>query len=165
MIAQFRDNLAVCLQAVRLLAKILQTLLQEANLDEISELVQLFPQDTTIDLFALESEFSHFLSHAQLTNQKLHSISEAAKFSKKWKSAFPLTNKAYRLLLTAPVTVAKVERSFSRLKLVKTCLRTTMIDSRLESLDLTDSIDTDNIAKVWAELKSRRIRKWSWKKL
>ena len=165
MITQFGDNLAVCLQAVRPLAKVLQPPLQEANLDDISELVQLFPPDTTIDPFALESEFSNFLSHAQLTNQKLDSMSEAAKFSEKWKSAFPLTNKAYRLLLTAPVTVAKDERSFSRLKLIKTYLRTTMTDSRLESLilmsckkDLTDSIDTDYIAKVWAELKSRRIR-------
>ena len=67
--------------------------------------------------------------------------------------------------MTAPVTVAADERAFSRLKLVKNYLRTSMTDNRLEFLlllsrekDLTDSIDLGLISKRWAELKSRRVK-------
>jgi hypothetical protein len=37
-------------------------------------------------------------------------------------------------LLTIPVTVAKEERSFSKLKLIKTYLRSTMCQERLSDL-------------------------------
>ena len=66
--------------------------------------------------------------------------------------------------MTIPVTMAKDERTFSRLKIVKTPLRTTMGDQRLESLllmscekDFTDSIDFECVARDWADLKTRRI--------
>jgi len=81
------------------------------------------------------------------------------------KGTFPLTNRTYRLLLTAPVTVAKDERVFSRLKLIKTHLRTTMTEKRLEALmmlscekDLTDNANLDKIAESWAVLKSRKVK-------
>ena len=71
-----------------------------------------------------------------------------------------LQNNAYRQLLTAPVTDAKDERSFSRLKLIKTYLRTTMNNNRLEALlllsygkDLTDSVNISKVAKLWVQLK------------
>ena len=41
---------------------------------------------------------------------------------------------ALRLFLTLPVTVASAERSFSKLKIVKTYLRSTMSQGRLASL-------------------------------
>ncbi len=79
-------------------------------------------------------------------------------------NGFPLTNKAFRLLMTAPVTVAKDRRTFSRLKLIKTYLRTSMTDHRLESLilmscekHLTDTIHLDSIVEKWAALKARRM--------
>ena len=79
---------------------------------------------------------------------------------------FPLTNRAYRLLLTAPVTVAKDERVFSRPKLIKTHLRTTMTKKRLEvlmvlsceKLALTDNANLDKIAESWIALKSRKVK-------
>ncbi len=91
-------------------------------------------------------------------------MAEAASFAEERKNIFPLTNKAYRLLLTAPVTVAKDERTFSRLKLIKTHLRTTMSDERLGALivmscekDLTDNVNLENVASQWTELKTRRL--------
>ena len=81
-------------------------------------------------------------------------MEQIAEFSEERKSKFPLANRNYRLLLTIPVTVAKNEHTFSRLKIVKTTLQTMMRDKRLESLlllscekDITDSIDIDVIAK------------------
>ena len=91
-------------------------------------------------------------------------MAEAASFAEERKNIFPLTNKAYRLLLTAPFTVAKDERTFSRPKLIKTHLRTTMSDERLGALivmscekDLTDNVNLENIALQWTELKTRRL--------
>ena len=47
---------------------------------------------------------------------------------------FPNATIAYRVLLTIPVTVASAERSFSKLKLLKTYLRSTMTQERLNDL-------------------------------
>jgi hypothetical protein len=43
---------------------------------------------------------------------------------------------AYRVLLTIPVTVVSAEKSFSKLKLLKSYLRSTMSQERLNGLTL-----------------------------
>jgi hypothetical protein len=64
--------------------------------------------------------------------------------------------------LTVPVTSASAERSFSKLKLVKTVMRSVMNQERLGELmtlacerDLTDTIDLDEIANPWSILTKR----------
>ena len=47
---------------------------------------------------------------------------------------FPNIWIAYRILLTIPVTVASAERSFSKLKLIKSYLRSTMSQEILNGL-------------------------------
>ena len=113
-----------------------------------------------MDSYSFHAEFGNFVSYSELTNTKFSSLYDTAEFSSKFKSAFPLTNNAYRQLLTAPVTDAKDERSFSRLKLIKTYLRTTMNNNRLEALlllsygkDLTDPVNISKVAKLWVQLK------------
>ena len=89
----------------------------------------------------------------------------AAKKAKEMKSVFPLTNRAYHLVLTAPVTVAKDERTSSKLKIVKNLCRSRTSHERLEELifityekDITDEIPPVlNFATLWASLKSRII--------
>mgnify|MGYP002803950254 CR=1 FL=1 len=80
------------------------------------------------------------------------------------KSVFPLINKAFRLVLPAPVTVAKDERTFSKLKTVKNLCRSKTSDERLEELmfmacekDIVDDIAVHELATLWAGLKSRRV--------
>jgi hypothetical protein len=47
---------------------------------------------------------------------------------------FPNAYIAYRILLTIPVTVASAERSFSKLKLLRSYMHTTMTQERLNGL-------------------------------
>ncbi|VAH68794.1 unnamed protein product [Triticum turgidum subsp. durum] len=63
---------------------------------------------------------------------------------------YPNVPIAYQILLTVPVTVASAERSFSKLKLLKNYLRSTMLQDRLNGLamwyiekDILDSVDLD----------------------
>ena len=71
----------------------------------------------------------------------------------------------YQLALTVPITVASNERSFSRLKLVKSYLRTTMTEHCLDDImiitcesDIADKLELDELARSWSLLKARRIQ-------
>ena len=48
--------------------------------------------------------------------------------------SFPNACIAYRILLTIPVTIASVERTFSKLKLIKSYLRLTVSQEKLSGL-------------------------------
>uniref|UniRef100_A0A8R7UKV9 HAT C-terminal dimerisation domain-containing protein n=1 Tax=Triticum urartu TaxID=4572 RepID=A0A8R7UKV9_TRIUA len=70
---------------------------------------------------------------------------------------YPNVSVAYRILLTVPVTVASAEKSFSKLKLLKNCLRSTMLQDRLNGLamcsiekDILDNIDFDIVINDFA---------------
>jgi hypothetical protein len=60
---------------------------------------------------------------------------------------FPNASIAYRVLLTIPVTVASAERSFSKLKLLKSYMRTTMTQQRLNDL-ATISLESEVLEKI-----------------
>ena len=59
---------------------------------------------------------------------------------------FPNACIAFRILLTIPVTVASIERSFSKLKLIKSYLRLTMSQERLSGLAIL-SIEKEMLAE------------------
>ena len=70
----------------------------------------------------------------------------------------------FLLFLTIPVTVASAERSFSKLKLIKSYLRSTMGQGRLSGLatlsienDRACQLDVKDIIHDFAERKSRKI--------
>ena len=61
------------------------------------------------------------------------------------------------------VTVASAERSFSKLKLLKNCLRSTMLQERLNGLamcsienDILDTIDLESVLEDFASRNTRR---------
>jgi len=59
-----------------------------------------------------------------------------ADFVSKYHEAFYELNRLIRIAVTLPVTSVEAERSFSCLKLIKTHLRTTMLDERLSDIAL-----------------------------
>ncbi|KAL6463249.1 hypothetical protein MHYP_G00276400 [Metynnis hypsauchen] len=70
---------------------------------------------------------------------------------------------ALRIILTLPVTVASAERSFSKLKLIKTYLRSTMGQERLSGLavisinaEVAHSLSFDDLISDFAARKARR---------
>ena len=76
---------------------------------------------------------------------------------------YPNVSVAYRILLTVPVTVASAERSFSKLKLLKNYLRSTMSQERLNGLamctiekDVLDTIDLNTVLDDFASRNARR---------
>ena len=71
---------------------------------------------------------------------------EVLKFIKRH-DCFPNASIAYRVLLTIPVTVASAERSFSKLKLLKSYMRTTMTQERLNDL-ATIALEGDMLEKI-----------------
>jgi hAT family C-terminal dimerisation region len=77
--------------------------------------------------------------------------------------AFKSLISALVLYLTLPVTVASAERSFSKLKLIKSHLRSTMQQDRLSGLALmsiererTKNIDIDAVVDKFVSEKKRR---------
>ena len=75
---------------------------------------------------------------------------------------FPNLTVALRVFLTMPLTVASAERSSSKLKLIKTYLRSSMSNDRLTQLavisienSVARSISFDAILDKWASAKAR----------
>jgi len=88
---------------------------------------------------------------------------EILKFLKRH-DCFPNASIAYRVLLTIPVTVASAERSFSKLKLLKSYLRSTMTQQRLNDLatialesGLLEKIDYEHIIEDSILKNTKRI--------
>lgn len=78
---------------------------------------------------------------------------------------FPNFYISLRILLTLPVTVASGERSFSKLKLIKNYLRSTISQERLTNLatisiehEIASKLETSSLIKKFAEAKARRAR-------
>ena len=108
--------------------------------EELSCLSYILPEKTSAK-YALKYLVDHFLT-----------------------DAYPNTVVALRIFLTAPITVAAAERSFSRLKLIKTYLRSTISQERLNSLallsiekDIVKQVDFSKLIDSFAQKKARKV--------
>jgi hypothetical protein len=122
------------------------------------------------DLCAAEltSEVESFKFQAAELFKEPHNRSplELLKFIHSYSLAdvYPNIEIALRLYLTLPVTVASCERSFSKLKLVKNYLRSSMGQETLSGLaimsiefGIADSLKYDDVIDEFAASKSRKV--------
>lgn len=79
-------------------------------------------------------------------------------------SSFPNLVVSLRIFLTLPVTVASGERSFSKLKIIKNYLRSTMSQERLTNLgiisienDICEKLNHSQLIDEYASIKARKI--------
>lgn len=79
-------------------------------------------------------------------------------------NVFPNLQIALKILLTIAVSIASCERSFSKLKLIKTYLRSTMSQSRVSDLAIlsvereqTEKTDFNKVIDKFASVKARKI--------
>ena len=88
---------------------------------------------------------------------------EVLKHMQAMEGCFPNAWIAYRILLTIPVTVASIERNFSKLKLIKSYIRSTMSQEMLNELttlsierDMAKEIDYTSVIGDFAARNARR---------
>ena len=112
----------------------------------------------------MKCEFEFFLDHLLPKKINILSTRKADTFAHQWRELFPLTNNLYQLVLTTSVSVALHKIPFLRLKLVKTYLRCTKTNVKLESLMLMlcekcliDNVNIESVVHAWSRLKSRRV--------
>ncbi|CAB4025126.1 zinc finger MYM-type 1-like [Paramuricea clavata] len=130
--------------------------------NQVEQLCADFPEDLQ-DPDALLAEME--IIGGAIEQSEAKNLREAARFLKEKRFFYPALAKAYQLALTIPISVASNERSFSKLRLVKNYLRSTMKEDRLDSLmilasspDILDNVDIDKIADSWSNLKARRVK-------
>ena len=78
---------------------------------------------------------------------------------------FPNVWITLRIMLTLPVSVASAERSFSRLKLIKTYLRSNLGQERLSGLaiisienEISSELDYSRLIDLFAKEKVRKVK-------
>ncbi|KAL4008486.1 hypothetical protein ACER0C_002338 [Sarotherodon galilaeus] len=120
---------------------------------------ELLQQCQTLKL-AMEMQNFPPLPSKNMTNMELLTFLH----EKKLAEIYPNMWVALRIFATLPVTVA-AERSFSKLKLIKTYLRSTMMQERLSGLSIisinhvvSNQLSYDDVVDDFAARKTRRVR-------
>lgn len=120
-----------------------------------------------------EDLLSEFKSFCQLYKQMLkdglisevHKICDVLNFLEIGEMSGIFSNLAnlYRIYNVLPVSSASAERSFSRLKQIKSYTRSTMDEIRLSDLsllniekELSENLDFNSVVDIFAKMKNRR---------
>ena len=126
----------------------------ERNLRRLAERYQLQPD-------AVVSQWR--LSH-QFVTAAADGSADLMQVFQEVPSTYSELRQLYKILLTLPVTTASVERSFSKMSMVKSKLRSTMAQERLESLllatverDLLLGLSDADLVAVFASKANRKL--------
>jgi hypothetical protein len=129
-------------------------------------LAKMYPKDVDENELISEVESFKFQAESLMENLKSANPLDLLQLIHKYslKAAYPNIEICLRIFLTLPVTVASCERSFSKLKIIKNYLRSSMGQDRLSNLSiisiestLTNSLNYDDVINDFASLKARRV--------
>ena len=128
-----------------------------------------FAQDVDSDALELELQFirsSNLLKEIMekaVQEERKPSLLDLYRSLLKESECFPNLSKLVKIALTVPLTSVSAERSFSKLKIIKNRLRTTMRQDRLQSLmlmsiesDICQNLDVDGLVKRFCDSAPRR---------
>ena len=142
-------------------------LIHHKYLKQIKILFEVYAKLTKITL-TLMKQSQNMIHSKTCQHQYVHhclvQLKEALLFliEKQMAPGLPNLSIRYKIYLTLPVTSANAERSFSKLKIIKSCLHSTMTNERLSSLglisierDLAENIDFESTINRFALMKLR----------
>jgi hAT family C-terminal dimerisation region len=132
--------------------------LKHFSLPEAEKLIEIVSGITSASMLHTE------LQLLQATIDNCSGMSELARILESIGAGYPNASLLYTFLLTLPITVASNERGFSKMKLLKNRLRSTLTAEKFENLmlcavekDVLDAADLSVLADEWAATKKRRI--------
>ena len=148
-------------------AKSLLSATEEELLVSVPKLTTFYDELSEVEFL---KEIPRLRRHLKAADIDIHkakdwSIFDILKFIVDWDflESLPILSLSLQLFLTICVSVASCERSFSKLKLIKNYLRSTMGQSRLSDLailsiesDMVKDIDFDDVIDRFAALKTRK---------
>ena len=79
--------------------------------EDVDSLVKMLPHSLQPENDVLCAELTLFRNHCRENKLEIEKIAEAAHLAMKFESIFPLTNRCYRLILTAPITSGRVSKA------------------------------------------------------
>ena len=123
---EYKDHTKICLEKIKPLAQVLQRPISVPTLQQIDVVFQLHPPSTIIDPECLAAEFDVFADIIGYENESCKCVRDGCDFAYRKRSIFPAVYNCFKLLFSAPVTVAKNERSFREMKIIKNFQRSTM---------------------------------------
>lgn len=133
-------------------------------------LAETYSSDIETDTAMAEyKQYSHLIQDTPAMKQKLENatVQDILLFLKNngLDIAYPNLSILYRILGTISVSTAGAERSFSKLKLIKSYLRSTMSEERLSSLamisinrNMTETVIFDNVLNTFSRVKKRKMK-------
>jgi len=134
---------------------------------DMSKFEKIYPDDVNLAELRLEiSRFNRLVQSRGFTLKNDATALDVLQWLSKHRlcKSKPYVFMCLKLYLTVAVSIASCERSFSKLKLIKSCLRSTMGESRLSALgklsiesDLVETLSFDDIIPEFASMKARRI--------
>ena len=128
------SEVCVCVIIAPCISLLLPPYKEDPKREGMVSLTELFPLALQSDVDVLNVELTMFRQHCYDNMLDIKTVEDAAHCVKERQNIFPLKNRCFQLLLTAPITSASSERSFSKLKLIKTAIRSVMKERRLKDV-------------------------------